>query len=515
MTTWLPMAWVNFRLIGGATLLTTTLAAGGAILLFSTLSQSWGPWDKAAHAGFWLSLVTVGVAVSLLIMVPSVVRKIVQRDFQTGMMESHRLSPMTGMQMVCGYLVGAAIQPLALCAVFLLFGTYFSGVYAVSMRVPVLLTSILGGWYAALLCLGVMSLLLASLSLVAAIATSGKWNLVPIVFVAGILGGWSVIPLVPGAALLFGFSSGSILMDVIQNGTLSGPPQTLLAAMLVQLVLSVVTIGGAAELIRSDRPGVFTLPRAALLTFLWGVVLFVGMFYSDARGLFSMQRPPLFVEMLLSLISLVAVAQFALYAAAGERVALDTACAFGAARKPVAAGLLVASPAFLAAFGVLVMVGLSVARRVSAPDSVERGFETFALAGAAALRPGPMAWVFASVLLGFVVDLSLYYFAIARRWRVFFPLVASFLVLRLAPVVLEFAQAVMQDTIDEEIPRGGVVLACSPFGTLFLALSGGSATTISVGLAVQACAAALSILLARLARPTATRAAGQAVARSG
>lgn len=501
MTTWLPVAWVNFRLIGGATLLTTTLAAAGAILLFSTMSQSWGPWERGAHAGFWLSLVTVGVAVSLLIMIPSVARKIVQRDFQAGMLESHRLTPMTGMQMAVGYLVGASIQPLAFCAVFLLFGTYFSGVYAVSLGTPGLLPSVVGGWYAALLCLLTMSLLLTSLALIAAIATAGKWNLIPIVFVVGVFGGWSVIPLVPGAALVFGLSSGSILVDAIRSGTAGGPPQTLLAAMLVQLMLSVVMVGGAAELIRSDRPGIFTVPRAALLTFLWGVTLVVGMVCSDARGLFSMQRPPLLIELLLSMISLVAVAQFLLYSAAGERVALDTARSYGAPGRPAAA-LLWAAPALLAAFGVLVMVGLAAARRGTAGDVPERSFELFAYAGSAALRPAPMFAVFASLLLGFLADMSLYYFSIARRWRVFLPLIATFLVLRLMPIVVEFAGAILNDTIEEEIPRGGVILACSPFGTLFLALTGGSATTIGIGLAVQAGAALLCALLARVARPS-------------
>jgi len=137
-----PLFWLHLRIGGSArTNVIIAIAFTAVVIVFASISlyvagMEAGPRGAAqAYArvnAVWLVIMTVAQGVFLLLLAPSAIRRAVQRDFDSGMIESHRLSPMSNLKIVLGYVTGAPIQALMLYALSLVFGSYFATRYALS-----------------------------------------------------------------------------------------------------------------------------------------------------------------------------------------------------------------------------------------------------------------------------------------------------------------------------------------------------------------------------------------------
>ena len=125
---------------------------------------------------------------------PAAVRKAVLRDFQSGMIESHRLSPMSGPKIVIGYMTGAPVQSGCLLLASLLLGTAFAAHVARDLSAVVLT-----GWYVMQGCLLCLAFMVAALSLLVALGTAGKVDVLTVGVLLVIFGGWAIRAVCAGA----------------------------------------------------------------------------------------------------------------------------------------------------------------------------------------------------------------------------------------------------------------------------------------------------------------------------
>jgi len=122
------IAWVHYRLRGG--MRSVILQSGGFLVIVGGLiiaAVRGDPKDARSILYGWLiSLLAIQVGI-LILYGGSAVRNAVRRDFQTGMIASHRLMPISPSHAVAGYVLGACPQPLAVAGTNLLIGLLIAG----------------------------------------------------------------------------------------------------------------------------------------------------------------------------------------------------------------------------------------------------------------------------------------------------------------------------------------------------------------------------------------------------
>src|SRR5206468_898587 len=118
-----PLGWVQSRLLGGwrravtVGVLYLLVAFGAMLILFRAV-----PWSSSAAAGLStftrgvLVLLSVFQAILFVFVSTSTVSRAVQRDVTSGMIDSHRLTPMSGIAIILGYLTGPNLMLVPLTA---------------------------------------------------------------------------------------------------------------------------------------------------------------------------------------------------------------------------------------------------------------------------------------------------------------------------------------------------------------------------------------------------------------
>jgi hypothetical protein len=498
-----PLFWLHLRITGSArTNVTIAVAFTAVVVLFAAISfyvagMEAGP--RAAGQAYarvnavWLVIMTVAQGVFLLLLAPSAIRRAVQRDFDSGMIESHRLSPMSNLRIVLGYLTGAPIQALMLYALSLVFGAYFATRYALSAGLggAIGLRVTLAGWCFAQAGMLVLASMVAGLVLLSALATRGKGNVVGLLVLIGILGGWAVIAFVPGLALLTGVLSGSVLIGLLTSGKVSAEPVVILNAAVLQFIFCVIFLAAACDKLRaSDRP-LFSLRLGLILTLVWGFTLVAGMHAAAEHAwLFSEWRDYAHAQLISSAVAFILVSLFPLIAAAVGLFHRDRAAAFGEpgdSRQHLALKLVPLVLALLTVLCLLLMFwGLDPGQLRSA---TLRGFE----------RASTWAAILAAMLFSFWIDFNWIYFLAARGRRIVFSLLIMLALLKGVPLGLDSLIAYFgRELADLEWAGYGYLSGLSPVGTLMLAPRGGAA--VWVGLAFQAVLACAASRLGRGAR---------------
>lgn len=119
------LAWAHFRLRGGwKRSLTFTI---GASIVLAGIIYSGVHFDKRASTTILAGWSTALLSLNAFIMVIYAAGRIsaaVRTDIQTKTIESHRLMPTAPMEAIAGYISGAALQPLVLCAAAFLMGVW-------------------------------------------------------------------------------------------------------------------------------------------------------------------------------------------------------------------------------------------------------------------------------------------------------------------------------------------------------------------------------------------------------
>jgi len=493
-----PLLWLHLRITGSArtnVLIVTAYAA--TIILFASISfyvaaLNVPPRDRIAvfaqMNGIWLVIVTVAQGVFLLLLGPSAVRRAVQRDFDTGMLDSHRLSPMSNLKIVLGYLTGAPIQALLLYAVSLVFGTYFAASYAASPGLGGALgvRATLGGWFFAQGCMLVLAAMFAALILLTALATRGKANVVGILALIGVFGGWFAIVFVPGLALVLGVLSGGVLLGLLTSAKIGGDALTIVYAGALQFTLCLMFVTAACGKLRKPEHPLFSLPLGLTLLIVWGIALLAGMHAApEYDWLFGEWREYRFAQLVASTIAFMLVALLPLAAAAINLFHRDRAASFG--ERPVARARLLLLAPLLAA---LTAMCLDLMLRAVGPEQLSRA------AREALLHRSVWAGIAAALLLSFWTDFHCLYSLKALMRR---PIIAFLIVLATlkgAPLALD---GVIKFCVEEVAERNwtgeGYLTGLSPIGTLMLTPRAG--TAVWVGLVVQLAVAIGATALAR------------------
>src|SRR5688572_21417494 len=128
------IAWAAFQLQGGwKNILLTAGGFAATIVVGVVLVSQFAtiPLGVAMYSVLLAMLALQGAL--LLLFAPSRIQTFVRRDVISGMIESHRLMPLPPANAVLGYVLGPAVQPLALAAATLVIGAFVAHTAAVAL----------------------------------------------------------------------------------------------------------------------------------------------------------------------------------------------------------------------------------------------------------------------------------------------------------------------------------------------------------------------------------------------
>lgn len=495
---WNPLLYLNLHVAGGPRGQLMVVGAFVAMVaVFAPISYANATPGGGIDAT-WLGIMTAAQCVFVLLIAPSAIRRAVLRDFQTGMIESHRLSPMSNGRIVLGYMTGGPVQALLLYTASLLMGAYFAARCGTALVGGVMLPGaqlVISGWLALQVLILIFGLLIGSVALLSGIATSGKANIIGIMILIAIFGGWIAVLYVPGLALVLGIITMGAIGEMVTGGTTPSAANMLLTTALLQLLLGSLLLWTAAGKLRRPERALFTLTQSLLLLLLWGTAIVAGLRFmpvlivsldgplSDASGVHAQIVASTFAFALIGL--------FAISSATLSLLHADRAAALAAAsdsdRRAPRRELYVLTPVVVAAATLAIWMLLyewaPISSDIQAELSAYREPRTWAIV---ALALTVMCWT----------DGKLLYIFAARGRRLLFSMLVTILLLRIGPILVEGFAAFMADVIAErEWENWGTLSQLSPAGTLAAIRTPTSA--LYVGLAVQIGIAVAVTALAR------------------
>lgn len=498
-----PLFWLHSRISGSTRTNTIVTAAyAGLVLCFTMVSyyvvaSNVRPFEResafARLNATWLVIMTGAQGIFLLLVAPSALRRAVQRDFESGMMESHRLTPMSNSRIVLGYLVGCPIQALMLYAVSLIFGTYFAGMYGGSPGMGGMagLWATIGGWYFAQGCMLVIAAMVVSGVLLSALATRGKSNIAGVLMLIGVLGGWFAILFIPGLALVLGVLSAGVLFNLMTSARLGGDPLIITQAAAFQVGFCLIFFAAACgKLRRPDKP-LFSLRLGLLLAATWGGALIVGMrALSSATWLMEDIARYRFAQWICSTVVFAAVCYFALWAASANLIACESRTGTDDFRRGAGGRGYKLIPVLSSALTVMCLYLMYLQIMAINPPSMS----WFAWGRGTPWVVCGLAW-----LLSFWTDFHLMYALKIRVKRPLLAFISLILAIKGIPLlidqVIEFLLEVVRDS--HWVGRG-YISGVSPVGTLLYATVDG--WIVWSGLIIQTLIATIATALGAGAR---------------
>lgn len=496
-----PLLWLHLRISGSArSNVTIAVAYTAVVIVFAGVSYYVAALEAnprtvqqvyARINAVWLVIMTIAQGVFLLLLAPSAVRRAVQRDFESGMMESHCVSPMSNLKIVLGYLTGAPIQAFLLYALSLVFGSYFATRYALSPGLggTIGLRATLSGWYLAQGCMLVLAAAAGALVLLTSLATRGKGNIIGVLALIGVFGGWVAIAFVPGLALLAGVLSGGVLIGLLTSAKIGGDPFVIVAATVLQSVFGVILLAAACRKLRAPDHPLFSIPLGLVLLVFWGFTLVAGMWVAPRHDwLFGEWRDYQVAQLISSTVVFMLIALFPLTAAAGGLFRHDRAASFGERKAGPSRSRLMLMPLVLGVLSALVLFLMSRAMAGELATGTRIAFESW------------LTWaaIVAALVLSFWTDFNWSYHLAVRGGRVVVGLLIMLVLLKGVPLLLDSAiKLFARELAEVEWGGYGYLTGLSPVGTLMLVPEGGA--RLWVGLIFQAALAGGATLLGRRA----------------
>ena len=262
-----PLLFAQFHLLGGSARF--LLIAGGytglllvALLWFRPTAPKDAPWSVVASTAVYVLAGIQCVVVCLGSI--SAVNKAMLRDHQSGMIQSHRLTPMSNLAVVIGYIFGSTLQ---ITSIFLL-NTLAGAILSIVAAVPV------GTWLLGngLMYCGMSTLwaMLVFLGVGPRKPSSSTAIIVGICLLAN-----SILVFLPGAALMLSIPAvgGGAAMMFSSKAVPDAPLLLVCAASLVVTVFWI--LAGAARYRRPDLPALGAL-RGTVLLVIWLVFSILG-----------------------------------------------------------------------------------------------------------------------------------------------------------------------------------------------------------------------------------------------
>lgn len=423
---------------------------------------------SAAMVG-WIALAQ---AIFLFVWAPAAVRKAVLTDFQSGMIESHRLTPLTGIRIVLGYLTAAPLQPFVLYGISLLLGGFLAAEMGRGIGVPGLMA--MKGWLgsqAVALSLGFM---IASFTALFSLQTQGKIGrgMIPLTVVIATFGGGILLRLAPALGLVIGWLAIQLIFGIIFGGmgaagvglpvAAPGAVQaTFILSIAAQIAFSLLFLAAAARKVRQPESSLFSLTLGRVLLLLIGGATVAGMALTGKSDLGLAPIEHLNAQLTASVLGLILVAYFPLSAAAHDQVAADRAAAFGEHRKGHSSWHWLSMPVFIAA----VIVGSIVA------SLLWRGFvfepDTYWTTVSNTLGRGALPIALVAMPMG---DFALFSLLLLRGRKVFGTMILWFLVARAGPLSLSALHIYIQQQDPGALSTADAgpdyLAGLSPLGTL-------------------------------------------------
>lgn len=490
-----PMLWLNMRVNGNIS--GNFVVVGVFAFLISAIAGAsyygQSPGDYKRLDGIWLGIVSIAQLIFILILAPTAVRKAVLRDFQTGMITSHRISPMSNLKVVLGYLSGAPIQALLLYVTGMVLASVFLSRFAWSSPALALgsLSAAMGGWLLVHACLLTLAVFVAAMVLLSALSTEGKANFAgPLVAVVA-MSSWAVITYVPGIALIFGLMGGSAVLAVVRGTPAQDSLTALVLGAALQLPLTMILLAAACRKFRRPWEAMFSLPLALLLLAFLGFAFVLGMHLAPTLTILTEEQGDATAQVGASTAVFMLLTLIPLFSAAKLLARRDAAAAFESTDRTNSRLVAVGIPLLMCA---ITMTVFDLMTRIAHPGFA---FEVTSLAR----YGGQWTPIFAALLLAAIADLSVCYVLVLRGKRVFWPLAIIMFVLRVAPVILNGVAAAVQAEMTPHVkPTIGLTGAASPLGTFAILLWGGTETVLWSGIGIQALLAALCVAWALSAR---------------
>lgn len=491
-----PIVAVQFKLNGGWR--SALLYCGGLtalVLLLSSAAMGTADADERPHVQqFFLWMLGMLQAGSLLLMAPGAIRRAVQRDTQNGMLESHRLTPLSGTQLALGYVAGPTSITAMLVATAALLGCVFSAQLGQPSGASAIF---MAAWVGAQASVAFFALMASTLMLLMSLAFSGKGFVISFVInglvVGGVFAGWVLIEFVPGAGLLLGVYSGMSIFDFAGlRGVRTVDSAIVLWTILVQLLISLILFHASAVKVRRPAGPVFTLPLAYAL--FGALVLSMVIGWMQGHSFLWMRAEASFgvPQTLGSILALLAAAFIPISVAAQLRVASESR--------------LTPSSRTTHGWSPYEFVPLSMALLLVAllPLISRYDFQDYLLKNPASAA-APIA---TALLLCCSQDYAWCLLAERRGWRISTVWIVSTIVFRVLPFIVEGAVVIGRAEFLGNFERNWEWASLSPFG---IPIAVAFQKPAWAGLAVQSALTVLILIRARrAARPGAGRAGSAA-----
>lgn len=260
-----PIGWAHAELQGGLRR-SALIGVGYLVVVFIFIGMA----QRSAGVGVTLSASTFATtvlsvlmglqSVLLLLFVSSNVRKAVQKDFTSGMMESHRLCPVSGWTAVLGYLTGPSVHVAGvtlanLVLVFFLAVSSDLGFQAVA------------AWCFGLVLSVVAAALLGVLSLLLALCTRASMGAVGLLTFLLIFGGAQLAFVVPGLGVAAGFLPIASTIKSAGRGGIRIDLNVIFSACW-QIALGLIAAAAAARRYPRDDQPAFTWRLGMIAVFL-------------------------------------------------------------------------------------------------------------------------------------------------------------------------------------------------------------------------------------------------------
>lgn len=257
----IPMWRVQFQLLGGRRRLMAVLVITATVIVAGTFGlRRLFIRESLSDIAQWVINIIVALQVAILTLGGcNAIYRSMLRDYQTKMIESHRVTPMSNTGVVLGYLIGSTLQILALFGLFVAAGVVLCFLGGRAVGTPI------EAWiYGNLLLLsGGMTLWAASIFI--GMRVEKPISTTPIII--GIAALTAPLAFVPAAGLML--SIYSILLSVwVITGTVTVASQALIIVAVMNTVMTVFWISSAAVKYRRPDLPAFNSVRGLVLLLL-------------------------------------------------------------------------------------------------------------------------------------------------------------------------------------------------------------------------------------------------------
>lgn len=259
------LGWAHFRLRGGwKTTMTTTVvytAIVGGLILMTVRAN-----PKSATQtlqGWTIGLLALQIG-ALLLVCSSGIRTAIRKDIDSGLIESHRLMPISERTAIAGYLTGPTVQGIAGAAATFLMGMLTATGAGLSLF----------DWLLANLILAIFAINVWIVTALLSLVTKGAFAAVVLLFTVATVSSGMVLVILPGVTILIGPALGPSIFGIVTRGTTWGVEY--MVSICAQVILGGLCYLAAARKYRRPDMPAFGVGLGLMIVLTWILLSVVG-----------------------------------------------------------------------------------------------------------------------------------------------------------------------------------------------------------------------------------------------